>query len=573
MKILVEWLSKLPERPRTILKTCAYGFVAGLVAVAFQLAMTGCYRAGIVRLSHCSFTTFLWSSLGIILGTSLISGWLLNAFCTDAAGSGIPQLKAAFWKNFGYVPFRVLWVKFLAGTLQIGGGSSLGREGPCVQLAGAAGSLLAGVVGEPKQKRRLAAATGAAAGLAAAFNTPLAGVTFVLEELIGDLNSRLLGSVLLGAMLGALVAHGIIGPQPSFSLAAIGEPSWYSYLLVPVVAAAGALVGVAFQKSALGLRARQKKLTVVPAWLRPAIGGLVCWALGVFVFLQTGKLGVFGLGYDDLSEALTGKLIWQTAVLLLAAKFVATVACYGMGGCGGIFSPTLFFGAMTGLGIAGIAQPIFSLSSEGVVMLTIVCMSATLGAVVRAPVTSILIVFEMTHQFSLVPPLMLAAVISQAISRRLARHNFYDALLEQDGHVIERFAPPRDLREWQKQPILHLANPKPVVASSLELNQLQSLLQNYRYTQFPVVISGQIRGVLTREEAARAIRENRPPDLVAAATCRPDLSLHAVEIQLIESKSGFLLLQEQADGPLIGILTLHDILRAQQAAAEEGRLA
>ena len=137
----------------------------------------------------------------------------------------------------------------------------------------------------------------------------------MLEELIGDLNSRLLGSVMIGAMLGALVAHGIIGPQPSFSLAAIGEPSWYSYLLVPVVAAAGTLVGVAFQKSALGLRARQRKWTAVPAWLRPAIGGLICWALGVFVFFQTGKLGVFGLGYDDLSEALTGKLIWQTAAL------------------------------------------------------------------------------------------------------------------------------------------------------------------------------------------------------------------------------------------------------------------
>jgi len=163
---LVEWLAKLPERPRTILKTCAYGFAAGLVAVAFQLAINGCYRAGIVRLSHCSFTTFLWSSLGLILGTSLVSGWLLNSFCTDAAGSGIPQLKAAFWKNFGFVPFRVLWVKFIAATLQIGGGSSLGREGPSVQLAGTASSLLVGVAGEPKQKRRLAAATGAAAGLA-----------------------------------------------------------------------------------------------------------------------------------------------------------------------------------------------------------------------------------------------------------------------------------------------------------------------------------------------------------------------------------------------------------------------
>jgi CIC family chloride channel protein len=340
---MVEWLAKLPERPRVILKTCAYGLVAGLVAVAFQLAINGCYRAGVVRLSNCSHTVFLWGSLGLILGTSLSSGWLLNSFSTDAAGSGIPQLKAAFWKNFGFVPFRLLWVKFIAATLQIGGGSSLGREGPSVQLAGTASSLLAGVAGEPKQNRRLAAATGAAAGLAAAFNTPLAGVTFVLEELIGDLNSRLLGSVLLGAMLGALVAHGIIGPQPSFSLAAIGEPAWHSYLLVPIVAVAGTLVGVAFQKSALGLRAWQRKWPGIPAWLRPAMGGVICWALGVFVFFQTGRLGVFGLGYGDLSEALTGRLIWQTALLLLGAKFVATVACYGTGGCGGIFSPTLFF--------------------------------------------------------------------------------------------------------------------------------------------------------------------------------------------------------------------------------------
>ena len=215
-----------------MLKTCAYGLAAGLVAVAFQLAIKGSHLGGLVRLSQHSHTFFLWSSLGLILGTSLISGWMLNSLCPDAAGSGIPQLKAAFWKNFGYVPFRVLWVKFIAAVLQIGGGSSLGREGPSVQLAGAAGSLLAGVAGEPKQKRRLGAATGGAAGLAAAFNTPLAGVTFVLEELIGDLNSRLLGSVLIGAMLGALVAHGIMGPQPLFPLRpSVNQPGlpicWY----------------------------------------------------------------------------------------------------------------------------------------------------------------------------------------------------------------------------------------------------------------------------------------------------------------------------------------------------------
>ena len=135
---------------------------------------------------------------------------------------------------------------------------------------------------------------------------------------------------------------------------------------------------------------------------------------------------------------------------------------------------------------------------------------------------------------------------------------------------MERFAPPRDLREWQKQPVSHLANPKPVALASLELKPLQNLLQNFPYTQFPVVIGGQIRGVLTREEAARAIREKRPPVLVEATICPPDLSLRAVESQLIESKTGFLLLQEKPDGPLVGILTLHDILRAQQAATEEG---
>ncbi len=569
MKLIAEWLAKLPENPRTILKTCAYGFVAGWVAVMFQVAMNFCYRHGIAHLSGFAHSTFIWGSLVIILTTSLISGWLLSAFCPDAAGSGIPQLKAAFWKNFGYVPFRVIWVKFIAATLQIGGGGSLGREGPSVQLAGAAGSLLAGVAGDPKQKRRLGAATGAAAGLAAAFNTPLAGITFVLEEIIGDLNSRLLGSVLTGALLGALVAHGVIGPQPSFTLAVIGEPTWHSYLLVPLVALAGTLVGVAFQQASLGLRARQKRVITVPQWLRPAVGGLICWGLGVAVFLHTGKLGVFALGYDDLSEALTGKLLWQTAAILLAAKFIATVACYGTGGCGGIFSPTLFFGAMTGMLIAGLAQLVYPISQEGVAMLTIVCMSATLGAVVRAPVTSILIVFEMTHQFSLVPPLMLAALISQAVSRRMVRLNFYDALLDQDGHVVERFVPPRDLREWQNQPVVHLSNPKPVAAQSLEPKPLQQLLQNYPYAQFPVVVEGKICGVLTRIEGNQALREKRRPVLAEATICNPSLPLRDVEMQLIESKTGLLLLQENPAGPLVGLLTLHDILRAQQAATHE----
>ncbi len=176
---IVDRYRNLPKRTRTVLLTCLYGIGAGFAAVMFQLGMNAVYLRGLVALSRQSSATFLVGSFAVIISASLIVGWLLNSFCPEAAGSGIPQLKAAFWKDFGYVPWRVVWVKLVAGIVSIGGGCSLGREGPSVQLAGALASNLAGVAGEPKQNRRFGAAAGAAAGLAAAFNTPMAAIAFV----------------------------------------------------------------------------------------------------------------------------------------------------------------------------------------------------------------------------------------------------------------------------------------------------------------------------------------------------------------------------------------------------------
>ena len=198
----------LPKQARSILLTVLVGLGAGAITVAFHLAILAVEKVGLESLAHQSQTAFLVGSFILVVGAAALAGWILHHFCREAAGSGIPQLKAAFWKDFGYVPAKVIWVKYAVSALQVGSGSRLGRQGPSVQIAGAMGSNISGALGEPKQRRRLGAAAGAAAGLAAAFNTPLAAVTFVLEELIGDLNSRLLGSVLLAAMIGALVAHG-----------------------------------------------------------------------------------------------------------------------------------------------------------------------------------------------------------------------------------------------------------------------------------------------------------------------------------------------------------------------------
>ena len=482
---VARFAQKLPGQSRPIFLTCAYGLGAGLAAVAFQAAMNGLYRVSLVTLSHQSRTGFLIGSFGVIVTTSLLVGYLLNSFCREARGSGVPQLKLAFWKDFGVVPWRVVWVKFVAGVLSIGGGCSLGREGPSVQLAGGLASNLAGVLGEAKQARRLAAAAGAGAGLAAAFNTPLAAVTFVLEEIIGDLNSRLLGSVLLASVIGAFVVHGLIGRQPAFAVTGVESPAWLVYVLTPVIAAVGALIGVLFQKWTLALRARRQQFKHVPAWVRPSLGGVVTWVLGASLFLATGHLGVFGLGYDDLSAGLNHELTWKIAGLLLAAKLVATVACYGLGGCGGIFSPTLFFGGMCGICLAGLSALVMPLSAPDQLALTVVGMSACLGAVVRAPVTGILIVFEMTHEFSLVPALMIGALVSETISRRMNRHNFYDALIRQDGHQIEHVKPPRDMRGWQQLPVSAIANFRPVLVNDLNPTELSKTLRSHPYQRFP----------------------------------------------------------------------------------------
>jgi chloride channel protein, CIC family len=564
-------LQRLPPRSRGLLTTSLYGLGAGGATVAFQVGMNAVYQAGLVRLSTHSKALFLCGSFGLLLGSSLVVGWLLSAFCREAAGSGIPQLKLAFWKDFGTVPWRVAWVKFVAGIVSIGGGASLGREGPSVQLAGAVSSNLAALAGEAKQSRRSAAAAGAAAGLAAAFNTPLAATTFVLEEIIGDLNSRFLGPVLLASVVGALVVHGIIGKQPSFTLTLTEAPTWVGYVLTPLVAALASLIGVYFQRISLGLRALLKQTRRLPAWLQPAIGGLVTWGLGVGVFWHTGRLGVFALGYDDLSSALAGDVGWRLAAVLLAAKFVATFSCYGFGGCGGIFSPTLFFGGMAGVMVAGLVSLEWHVSGADTLTLTVVGMSACLGAVVWAPVTGILIVFEMTHEFSLVPALMLGALVSQSISRRMNRHNFYDAVLDQDGHHIEHVRPPRDLLSWQQLSVSAIANFQVVAVDDLGQAALRETLARYPYQRFPAVKQGCLAGMLTRQEAETAARRKLVPKLEPAVTCLREETIEGLQRLLIESSTQSVVVLDREGGQVIGMVTLHDLLRAEASMAHKAQ--
>jgi CIC family chloride channel protein len=561
-------LLRVPERTRFVLAIALYGLTASLIAVAFQVAINRIYWASFVYPLAVAPRLFPWISLAVISVVSIFSGWLLTKFCPDAAGSGIPQLKLAFWKDFGHTPARIGWVKFIASALSIGGGQSLGREGPSVQLGGNVASVVAGLLGVAKQNKRAAAAAGAAAGLAAAFNAPLAAVAFVLEEILEDLNSRLLGPVLFASVIGAFVVHAFLGAQPAFDLPRIDEPTWRAYLLMPISAGLATLAGVIFQRGSLALRGWSRTWRRVPAMCRPLLAGWATWALGMALYARTGHLGVFGLGYDDLSIALNNGLLWKLAVALLVAKLAATIACYGLGGCGGIFSPSLFFGGMCGVAVAGFSSHFVALSEADRILLAVGGMSACLGGVVQAPVTGVLIIFEMTHQFALVPGLMIAALVSQVVARRCNRENFYEAVLTQDGHEMSQVVPPRDLRSWQNLPISAIAHFQPVVVTNLEEASLAAILETTPYRRFPVATDGVLDGVLLRTDCEQARKEKRAVRLLPAVTARPGQTIRECQALLIESTCGLIVITDTDRGQPLAVVTLHDLLRAQAAIGE-----
>jgi CIC family chloride channel protein len=324
-----------------------------------------------------------------------------------------------------------------------------------------------------------------------------------------------------------------------------------------------ATAGRLFQASTLGLRERLFRQKRVPAWTLPVFGGILTWAVGASMFLLTGKIGVFGLGYQDLSSALTNAFDWRIAGLLVLAKLAATVFSYGFGACGGIFAPSLFLGGMSGYFLAGLIGLWLPLTPADRIVLSAVGMSACLGTIVRAPLTSMLIVFEMTHQFVLVPGLLLGTIVSQAVARLDGSLNFYDALLVQDGHELHKVRPPLDLQSWQNLPVSAIANPRPVVIADLAPESLKKAVERHPFAYFPLVRDGRLSGIVGRGDILASLPAGRAPEIRRAVTCHPDQSVREVGDKFIESPSNILVVIDRETGSVTGIITLHDLIRAQ----------
>jgi CIC family chloride channel protein len=420
---------RLRENQVFVLLTIVIGVLAGLSAVLFALAIDlgGRYLFGLEPSAE--------RRLLVPVLMSLFTGVLLSKAFPDVRGSGVPQTKVAYHLADGVIPARVPLGKFVTGALTVAAGHSMGREGPSVQI----GAGLASVIGRwlalsPARIRDLVP-VGAAGALSAAFNTPVAAVLFALEEIIGDLNAPLLGSAVVASVASVIVARSILGNEPLFHVPVyhvVHPAELAAYAALGIV---GGIISVLFCKTLLSLRTMFLRLPVRTRIVQPAMGGLVIGALLV------AQPAIGGVGYEYVDQALNGDLLLETMILLCALKGVATIVSYVSGNAGGIFAPSLFIGAMAGGAVGTLVNAYAPFPTAAPGAYALVGMGTLFAGIIRAPMTSVFMIFEITQDYQILVPLMVANMISFIISKQYQPTPVYHALLQQDNvHLPSRLA-------------------------------------------------------------------------------------------------------------------------------------
>ncbi len=397
------------------------GALTGLAVVAFILLTE---RAG-MRLYPVGSAK--WRRLLLPVGGSLGIGYLLYRYFPYARGSGVPQTKAALFARDGRITLRTVIGKFFCTSATLASGIPLGREGPSVQVGAGIASVLGRRLGLRPEKVKQLLPVGAAAAIAAAFNTPLAAVLFSLEEIMGDLHAPVLGSVVLASATSWMVLRLLLGNSPLFKVPQYQLVHPVEFAVYAVLGVAGGLVSVAFTKLLLGMRERFLRFPQNTVWFQPVAGGLLVGLMGLFV------PQVLGVGYGYVGDVLNGRMALNLVVLLLVLKLFAVTTSYASGNAGGIFGPALFIGAMLGGAVGSVAHRLLPAYTATAGAYALVGMGAVFAGIVRAPMTSVLMIFEMTQDYAVIVPLMIANLMSLFISSRLQPEPIYDALAVQDG--------------------------------------------------------------------------------------------------------------------------------------------
>lgn len=508
-RVAEQWLERLRYYEHTFLMLLAVGvgLLCGLGAIAlhylihlFQQVFWGAAPETLAALDgQPRWRLALMPMLG-----GLLVGPIIRFFAPEAGGHGVPEVIRAVAERNGLMRKRVVLTKSVASALTISSGGSAGREGPIIQIGAALASAFGQLVHVPPRQMRILAGCGAAAGIAATFNAPIAGTLFAVEVILGEFGILQISPIVIAAVISTVVARGAWGNEPVFHAQAFTLVSGFELVLYAGLGILCGLVAALFKQSMIRSELIFERLRRVPAWLKPALGGALTACIGV------GLPAVYGDGYSTVNAALRDGLPWITLGLLLALKMAATVFTLGSGGSGGVFAPSLFIGAMAG-GLVGQITHWIPAPAGSPASYALVGMGGLVAGAMHAPITAMIMIFELTGTYSIILPLMAVCSISTLISSRLQRESIYTWSLARRGVDLFRG---RSLDIFQRHPIRATLRTDftcvpPTMPADQVLEQLLTGAHDTLYVTTPerrllgVIHLAALKSVLLKREALR----------------------------------------------------------------------
>lgn len=444
MALLVRGLS-LREGNLFLLLSILIGLASGLLVVCFRISIDWIH----LLLLGSALTTTPWRLLIVPTVAGLAIGACVMLFFRGVRGSGVNQTKAAVYIYDGYIAFRTVVGKFALCALAIGSGQSLGPEDPSLQIGAGIASALGRRLHLSREKIRLMAPVGAAAGLAAAFNAPISAIIFVIEEIIGLRSAGVIGGIILAAVSSVAVMRAFLGPEPLFRIPAYHLANNTEFLAYAALGVVGGFASVIFSRLISFLRPRLKALPPWTFYIQPALGGLIVGIIGLR-FPQ-----VMGAGYYYIDQAMHGQYIWQILALLAIFKIIATSVSFSSGTPGGMFAPTLVVGAMIGGAVGGVEHHFFPALTGPVGAYALVGMGTLFAGFIRVPMTSVFMVLEVSGNYSIILPVMVSNTIAYLISRKYQPVALFDMLSRQDGIELPSMEEQREETPLRVEDAMH----------------------------------------------------------------------------------------------------------------------
>jgi CIC family chloride channel protein len=439
-------VAALREERLFLLLSIFVGVISGLLVVSFRMAIDwlSVLMRGSSPQPHQLRLIIVPSIAGVVIAL------LVRYVFPEARGSGINQTKAALYIHNGYISTRTMVGKFLLSALALGAGFSSGPEDPSLQIGAGVASQISRRFGLSRERLRVFAPIGAAAGLAAAFNAPISAILFVIEEVIGNWSAAVLGSIVLAAISSVVVARWFWGAAPMFRIPVVNLVDPRELMAYAVLGVVGGIASLVFTKALGWLRPMLRRQPASWQLAQPAMAGFLIGCIGYFGLPQ-----VMGAGYEAMDAAMHAQFAWKVLLLLALFKIVATTLSFSSGTPGGMFAPTLFIGAMLGAAVGSVEHSLFPHLTGSIGSYALVGMGVLFAAFLRAPLTSVFMVLEMSENYSIVLPVILANTIAYLISRTLQPVPILDIFTHQDGLDLPSMEEQREESNLHLEDALH----------------------------------------------------------------------------------------------------------------------